>query len=74
MKAFCLIIAYLVAVTFPLILSASVGGPPRQFHQELASGLGILAFSMVLMEFILSGRYLRFTCWCPFCRMHGPGA
>ncbi|MEP3561930.1 MAG: ferric reductase-like transmembrane domain-containing protein, partial [Marinobacter sp.] len=57
MKAFCLIIAYLVAVTFPLILSALVGGPPRQFHQELASGFGMLAFSMVLMEFILSGRF-----------------
>ncbi|MFV8570259.1 ferric reductase-like transmembrane domain-containing protein [Marinobacter sp. SBS5] len=57
MKALFLIIAYLVAVTFPLILSAWVGGPPRQFHQELASGLGILAFSMVLMEFILSGRF-----------------
>ncbi|MBZ0334600.1 ferric reductase-like transmembrane domain-containing protein [Marinobacter sp. AL4B] len=57
MKAFFLIIVYLVAVTFPLILSALVGGQPRHFHQELASGLGILAFSMVLMEFILSGRF-----------------
>ncbi len=57
MKSLFLIVAYLVAVTLPLILSAWVGGPPRQFHQELASGLGILAFSMVLMEFILSGRF-----------------
>ncbi|WP_417543679.1 ferric reductase-like transmembrane domain-containing protein [Marinobacter sp.] len=57
MKPLFLIIAYLVAVTLPLILSAWVGGAPRQFHQELASGLGILAFSMVLMEFILSGRF-----------------
>ncbi|TYC57656.1 hypothetical protein FMN52_13980 [Marinobacter sp. BW6] len=57
MKPLFLILVYLVAVTLPLILSAWVGGPPRQFHQELASGLGILAFSMILMEFILSGRF-----------------
>ncbi|MDI9244664.1 ferredoxin reductase family protein [Marinobacter sp. CHS3-4] len=57
MKPFLLVIVYLVAVVTPLILSALVGGPPRQFHQELASGLGILAFSMVLMEFVLSGRF-----------------
>ncbi|MCM0613012.1 ferric reductase-like transmembrane domain-containing protein [Marinobacter sediminum] len=57
MKSLFLIVVYLVVVTLPLILSAWVGGPPRQFHQELASGLGILAFSMILMEFILSGRF-----------------
>jgi len=57
MKPFLLIVAYLVAVTLPLILSWLNGGPPRPFHQELASGLGILAFSMVLMEFVLSGRF-----------------
>ncbi|OEY65975.1 ferric reductase-like transmembrane domain-containing protein [Marinobacter sp. X15-166B] len=57
MKPFFLIMAYLGAVTLPLILSAWVGGPPRSYHQELASGLGILAFSMILMEFILSGRF-----------------
>ena len=57
MKPFFLIVVYLGAVTLPLILSAAVGGPPREWHQELASGLGILAFSMILMEFILSGRF-----------------
>jgi predicted ferric reductase len=57
MKPLFLIVAYLVVVTLPLALSSWVGGPPRQFHQELASGLGILAFSMILMEFILSGRF-----------------
>lgn len=57
MKPLLLIIAYLVVVILPLALSWWVSGPPRQFHQELASGLGILAFSMVLMEFLLSGRY-----------------
>jgi predicted ferric reductase len=57
MKPFFLIVAYLLAVTLPLILSWLTGAPPRPFHQELASGLGILAFSMVLMEFVLSGRF-----------------
>ncbi|MEX1235306.1 MAG: ferredoxin reductase family protein [Roseovarius sp.] len=57
MKSLLLIVAYLFAVTFPLILSWLVGGPPRAFHQELASGLGILAFSMILMEFVMSGRF-----------------
>ncbi|QSP93900.1 ferric reductase-like transmembrane domain-containing protein [Marinobacter salinisoli] len=56
MKPLLLIVAYLVAVTLPLAVSAWVGGPPRAFHQELASGLGILAFSMILIEFVLSGR------------------
>jgi predicted ferric reductase len=57
MKPLLLIFAYLAAVTFPLVLSWLFGGPPRTFHQELASGLGILAFSMILMEFVLSGRF-----------------
>ncbi|MGC8120192.1 ferredoxin reductase family protein [Marinobacter sp. VGCF2001] len=57
MKPLLLVVAYFAAVTLPLLLSAWVGGPPRSFHQELASGLGILVFSMVLVEFILSGRF-----------------
>ena len=52
-----LIVFYLIVVTLPLIVSWSVGGPPRPFMQELASGLGILAFSMILVEFVLSGRF-----------------
>lgn len=57
MKLLFLVGGYFGVVTLPLALSWWLGGPPRQFHQELASGLGILAFSMVLMEFILSGRF-----------------
>jgi len=57
MKPLALIVAYLAVVALPLILSWIVGGPPRAFHQELASGLGILAFSMILAEFVLSGRF-----------------
>ncbi|MEX0340832.1 MAG: ferric reductase-like transmembrane domain-containing protein, partial [Arenibacterium sp.] len=52
-----LICIYFLAVTLPLILSWIFGGPPRALHQELASGLGILAFSMILAEFVLSGRF-----------------
>ena len=52
-----LIIGYLVVVTLPLILSWLVGGPARPFHKELASGLGMLAFSIILVEFVLSGRF-----------------
>lgn len=57
MKPLFLVVCYIAAVTLPLILSWLVGGPPRAFHQELASGLGILAFSIILMEFVLSGRF-----------------
>lgn len=59
MKQFALISFYLVAVTLPLALSALIGGPSRPVHQELASGLGILAFSMILAAFVLSGRFKR---------------
>jgi predicted ferric reductase len=57
MQSLLLIVAYLAAVTLPLILSWLVSGPPRLFHHELASSLGILAFSMILAEFVLSGRF-----------------
>lgn len=57
MKPLLLIVVYLVIVALPLLLSWSTGAPPRHFHQELASGLGILAFSIILLEFILSGRF-----------------
>ncbi|NNE51735.1 MAG: hypothetical protein HKN30_04955 [Sulfitobacter sp.] len=59
MRVFLLIAAYAAVVTLPLILSWAVGGPPRPLHQELASGLGILSFSIILVEFVLSGRFKR---------------
>jgi predicted ferric reductase len=59
MKAPVLILLYLVAVTSPLILSWAVGDSPRSVRIELASGLGILSFSIILAEFILSGRFKR---------------
>ncbi|MDA7428841.1 ferredoxin reductase family protein [Primorskyibacter aestuariivivens] len=57
MKPLLLILIYLVAVTLPLILSWVTGGPPRPVLQEIASGLGILAYAMILAEFVLSGRF-----------------
>lgn len=56
-KPLLLIATYLIAVILPLAISWLVGGPPRALRQELASGLGILAFSMILAEFVLSGRF-----------------
>ncbi|NNE88980.1 MAG: ferredoxin reductase family protein [Silicimonas sp.] len=57
MKPFFLIALYLTAVIVPLLASWLTGGPPRTVLQELASGLGILAFAMILAEFVLSGRF-----------------
>lgn len=48
---------YLVVLLLPLGLSWSLGWPPRPLHQELASGLGMLAYSIILVEFVLSGRH-----------------
>ena len=57
MKAFVLLIAYLGVVLLPMGLSWALGGPPRSLQNELASGLGMLAFAMILAEFVLSGRF-----------------
>ncbi|ERP98364.1 hypothetical protein Q669_20555 [Labrenzia sp. C1B10] len=57
MQALGFISLYLVVVSLPLILATIFGGPPRLLHQEVASGIGILAFSIVLAEFVLSGRF-----------------
>ena len=61
MRPVFLIVAYLVVVTLPLAASWIFGGPARPVHQELATGLGILAFSMILVEFVLSGRFRTVT-------------
>lgn len=57
MKPVLLIILYLATVTLPVTLSWLLVGPPRSLHQELASGLGMLAFAILLAEFLLSGRF-----------------
>lgn len=52
-----LALIYVLLILAPLGFSWSLGWPPRSFHQELASGLGMLAFSIILVEFLLSGRF-----------------
>ncbi|MDJ0859707.1 MAG: ferredoxin reductase family protein [Dinoroseobacter sp.] len=48
---------YLAVVLLPLGLSWAQDMPPRAFRQELASGLGMLAYAVILTEFLLSGRF-----------------
>ncbi|MDU8911615.1 ferredoxin reductase family protein [Aestuariicoccus sp. MJ-SS9] len=57
MRAGPLILLYLAVVCLPLALSWMLGLPPRPLRHEVASGLGMLAFSMILAEFVLSGRF-----------------
>jgi len=53
-----LLLALYVAVIFaPLGLALVQGKPPRPFQDELASGLALVAFAMLLAEFVLSGRF-----------------
>lgn len=48
---------YLLVTLAPLLLSALQGLPPRPFWDEIASGLGMTAFAILLVEFVLSGRF-----------------
>ncbi len=52
-----LILIYLFMVLLPLGLSWVGGRPPRSVWDELASGAGMLAFAIILAEFLLSGRF-----------------
>lgn len=52
-----LILLYLAVAGLPLLLSWAFNMPPRSFRNEIASGLGLVAFSMILIEFVLSGRF-----------------
>ncbi|MGA9434793.1 MAG: ferric reductase-like transmembrane domain-containing protein, partial [Roseobacter sp.] len=52
-----LVCLYLAVVSLPVLLAWFLGMEPRSFRNEIASGLGLLAFSMILSEFVLSGRF-----------------
>jgi len=52
-----LLFAYLLIVLAPLALAYLQGLPPRSFSDELSSALVMVAFAMLLMEFLLSGRF-----------------
>ncbi|MDZ7839542.1 MAG: ferredoxin reductase family protein [Gammaproteobacteria bacterium] len=52
-----LIAGYIVIALLPLGLAAWQGLPQRPFLDELASAIAMVGFSMLLMEFVLSGRF-----------------
>jgi len=52
-----LLTAYLLIVLAPLALAYIQGLPRRNFSDELSSALALVAFAMLLMEFVLSGRF-----------------
>ncbi len=57
MKPLVLIVLYVAVVLLPLVLAWTRGFPPRSWPNELATGVGLLAFSIILVEFVLSGRF-----------------
>lgn len=52
-----LLISYLLIAIAPLVLAALLGTPGRNPWRELASGLAMVGFAMLLLEFVLSGRF-----------------
>lgn len=52
-----LALLYLALLLAPLAIAAARGGPPRGWRDELASGLGLVGFVVLFLEFLLSGRF-----------------
>lgn len=52
-----LLVFYLLVAALPLALARSLDWPLRPWHQELAGALGAVGFALLLMEFVLSGRF-----------------
>src|SRR6056297_2194540 len=61
MPAAALIVIYLALVLTPLALAWVQGLAPRTPWDELASGLGLLALAMILVEFVQLGRFRAVT-------------
>lgn len=57
MRPGALIVLYLAVMLLPLALAWLRISPPRPLFDELASGAGLLAFAIILLEFVLSGRF-----------------
>lgn len=57
MIGFALAVFYLTLVTFPLGMAYLQGKPARAFGDELSTGLAMAGFAMLLVEFVLSGRF-----------------
>ena len=52
-----LLLLYLIIALLPLLLAYLQGLPPRPFADELSSALAMVGFAMLLLEFVLSGRF-----------------
>lgn len=61
MKPLILFVLYAALLVLPLGLAAAYGGPARWTLAEVGSALGMLAFAMILIEFVLSGRFRRIS-------------
>lgn len=57
MPGLVLLILYLVMALAPLAIAWQLGLPARPLLDELSSGIALVATSMLLMEFVLSGRF-----------------
>ncbi|MEO1161061.1 MAG: ferric reductase-like transmembrane domain-containing protein, partial [Pseudomonadota bacterium] len=57
MHALILIAGYLIVTLAPLVLSALQGRAMRPVWDEISSGLAMTAFAILLVEFVLSGRF-----------------
>ena len=57
MHPLVLLLIYLAIALAPLTLSWLQGLPPRPFLDEMASGMAMTAFAVLLVEFVLTGRF-----------------
>jgi len=55
--ALFLCVSYIVLALAPVALAWLQGLPPRPFMDELSSAVALMAFAILLMEFVLSGRF-----------------
>lgn len=57
MHTLILLPLYLAITITPLVLAHLQGLPPRPVRDEIATGLAMAAFAILLVEFVLSGRF-----------------
>lgn len=57
MHPLILVSGYLAITAAPLALAWLQGLPPRPFWDEVASGLAMTAFAILMVEFVMSGRF-----------------
>ena len=52
-----LLVITIAIALLPLVLALLAGKPARSFWRELSAGLAMVGFAMLLLEFVLSGRF-----------------